>query len=355
MEHVEKLPSILTALEKAVSWDTSVHGDEAPLATWLANVLATMKPTELARGSTPRRQGADTHWVFARWGAGTRLINVHIDTVPATAGWTGDPLKIRTVGDDLVGLGASDNKGALAACVVALANSRRTDIAVLFSGDEERDSKSILHFLAQRPLGSARHAIVAEPTGCQPGVAHPGVIYLDLYARGPGGHSSLADVVVAPLLELARSAVALADADLSGSGIPLALNVAGVNGSVVHNVIPQNCVMSLSLRPPGGVDAHKVLSRVEETLGGRVQLTVQLLQPSFETADLETFRPILGGEAKPIQLPFWTEAALLGAKGVNTIVLGPGRIEDAHKTDEPVARSQLLLAYGVYSRFMSAG
>lgn len=68
---------------------------------------------------------------------------VHVDTVPAAAGWVGDPLKMERDGDRLIGLGAADMKGCAAAILLALHAARACavdfayDPVLLFCTDEE--------------------------------------------------------------------------------------------------------------------------------------------------------------------------------------------------------------------------
>jgi acetylornithine deacetylase len=44
---------------------------------------------------------------------------------------------------------------------------------------------------------------------------------------------------------------------------------------------------------------------------------------------------------RPVDLAFWTEAALLGEAGIDAVVFGPGHIEQAHAADEHVERAEL--------------
>lgn len=67
----------------------------------------------------------------------------HVDTVPAAAGWETDPLRMEHDGDRLIGLGAADMKGCIAATLLALRAARACGIELaydpmlLFCTDEE--------------------------------------------------------------------------------------------------------------------------------------------------------------------------------------------------------------------------
>src|SRR5439155_27069569 len=85
----------------------------------------------------PRSDGSPGAYVFARWGSPRRVINAHVDTVPANSGWTRSPWQPHVADGKLYGLGAADTKGAIGATLVALAREPPRDVGVLFSGDEE--------------------------------------------------------------------------------------------------------------------------------------------------------------------------------------------------------------------------
>ena len=70
------------------------------------------------------------------------------------------------------------------------------------------------------------------------------------------------------------------------------------------------------------------------------------LQP-FAARSPEILSKVCGG-LPPVDLPFWTEAALLSEAGVNAVVFGPGHVDQAHKPNEYVEASQLLTAAKVY-------
>ncbi len=208
-----------------------------------------------------RTDGTTGAYVFARWGTPRRIINAHVDTVPANAGWSRSPWSPHVAGGKLYGLGAADTKGAIAATLVALDAAKPRDLGVLFSGDEESGS-AVMHaaFLASPHARDVREAIVCEPTQRCAGVAHRGVLAQTASFEGAGGHSSKADFMPKPIATLARLAVALDELGRAriASGPPgmqgLCLNLAALHGGVAFNVVPQRAVLEWSLRPYPGFD-----------------------------------------------------------------------------------------------------
>ncbi len=353
-------------LEKLVAFDTrNGIGNEVPCAQFLQAALAAHNPDTLILETAPRsRDRSDGAYVLAVWGEPKVLLNVHLDTVPSGQGWTADPHVLRADGDKLIGLGASDIKGAMACILAALETGKAKNVAVLFSGDEEAGSEIMEIIIARGHMSSAPRAIVCEPTGCRVGQRHRGFMAYMAQFSGPGGHSSLSDKVAAPVLEAARLGAALGDYGAahidagSGSYSGLCVNVGMIDSDGAHNVIPTRAELRVSLRPPPGDDvaAREVdLAAIFEA-SPISELSSMAVQPPLQTRDLSGFAPYFAGdEARPIDLPYWTEAAMLSAAGVDCVVYGPGDVEQAHRPNEFVTKTQLLAAAKVYARALFEG
>ena len=86
-----------------------------------------------------------------------------------------------------------------------------------------------------------------------------------------------------------------------------------------------------------------------------IDWTVVNANPPFQTRDLAAFEALLGARAaRPVDLAFWTEAALLGEAGIDAVVFGPGRIEQAHAADEFVEIGELEEARDTFARIFRA-
>jgi acetylornithine deacetylase len=205
-------------------------------------------------------------------------------------------------------------------------------------------------------------AIVCEPTGCRVGTRHRGILALEAQLDGRGGHSSRADELPAPVAELAHVAVAW-DAlgrryrGVGPTGFPgLCFNVAKLDGGVAFNVVPERATLCASLRPPPGSDPHALraeLAALAAQAAPEARVTVTLDNAPFATGDLGAFRRWLGDAVDaPIDLGFWTEAALLAATGIDAVVFGPGDIAQAHAPDEWVAVEQLEIARRAFSHII---
>lgn len=343
---------------------TNPGGDELALARYLAEALRQRGAEEVVVGETSRSDGTPGGWVYARWGTPTLVINAHLDTVPANAGWTGDPFVARVENDRVIGLGTCDTKGAIAATLAALDVTRPRNTAVLFSGDEERGTACLRNFLESPHAKGLTTAIVCEPTGCRPGLRHRGILALSFSLTGHGGHSSMADARPAPVAQLAKLASAIYDwgVERKTQGpegfAGLCVNVAKLEGGVAFNVIPETARLSVSLRPPPGADQRALqeeLTALATSLLPSVSTRVDLDHQPFQTRNVEVFRTLLGDDAAdPIDMSFWTEAALLSEAGIDAVVWGPGDIALAHAPDEYVEIAQLERARDRFASIFSA-
>jgi acetylornithine deacetylase len=330
-------------------------GNERALCEYLAPMLRSAGADEVLVEVAQRSDGGPGAYVFARWGTPRRLINVHVDTVPANAGWSRDPWTPYVADGRLYGLGSADTKGAIAATLVAIEATKPRDFGVLFSGDEEAGSGVLHAFFAGPHADAIREVIVCEPTARRAGVAHRGVLGQRARLTGPGGHSSKADHLPKPLAQLARFAAALDDAGIrrlheGPAGMQgTCLNIAALSGGVAFNVIPARGELEWSLRPYPGFDragwdreVAAIAARVDPQI--TLETTIEHVPFSCDalTDHVRKFVRSVG------TLDFWTEAALWASHGKDAIVIGPGDIAQAHAADEFVALDDLDWAVGVF-------
>lgn len=325
-------------------------GNEMALCSHLGELLESHSPDFIDLAPV-YREGSFGGYVFARWGQPKLIINVHVDTVPANNGWTRDPFDALVTEDRVVGLGAADTKGAIAATLIALEQigSPPTDFGVLFSGDEERGSTVVRAFLQSPNATGIERAIVCEPTSRRMGIRHRGVRAYVANVEGKGGHSSKADFMPKPIVTMSKLAVEIDELgksyldtgpdDMKG----VCMNVAGLDGGVAFNVVPDHASLSWSLRPYPGFDQaaydaaqQACLERVDPA----ITMERMIGHAPFACKDPDWFAARLPGvEATP--LDFWTEAAILSEHGIDAVVVGPGDIAHAHAADEEVTLADL--------------
>jgi acetylornithine deacetylase len=354
---------LVERLAELISFDTrNPEGDERPLVQRLAGELRALGATSVEDA------GVGEHaYVYARFGDGDPrvLLNAHVDTVPANAGYTSPPHLLVRRGDRLHGLGAADIKGAIAAILEALAAGPVTrPLGVLFSGDEEHGGSCVRAFLDTNAARGLERAVVCEPSSCRVGVRHRGIGAATVTLEAEGGHSSRVDDMVNPLAVLARAALALDEMGIEyrskgPPGFPgINLNVAALDGGIAFNVVPTRATLTFSLRPAPGASVDGLLREAERRLRAAtsphaVAWAVTLASPPLQTRDVAGFEPLLGARVGDVvDLGYWTEASRFSERGIDAVVFGPGAVAQAHAADEYVELGELEAARAAYAHLM---
>ena len=143
----------------------------------------------------------------------------HLDVVPPGEGWSGDPFEARIEGDRLIGRGANDMKGAIAAFVAAA--SRVTDhqgtCSLLITGDEEGPATfgtpKIIDWLNERGIRPDM-ILIGEPTsdavlGDTVKIGRRGSVNMWIEVPGTQGHVAYPHRASNPVPPLARLVAAL--------------------------------------------------------------------------------------------------------------------------------------------------
>jgi acetylornithine deacetylase len=127
-------------------------------------------------------------------GGSSLLLNGHIDVVPAKRedGWDADPFDPQVVDGKIVGRGACDMKGGIAAMVIAAEvlaerGGLRGDLIVCTNTDEE--SSGVGGLACARHGVRADYAIVPEPSSLEVWPACRGTVYCTITLRGRAGHA----------------------------------------------------------------------------------------------------------------------------------------------------------------------
>ncbi|OCX59982.1 acetylornithine deacetylase (ArgE) [Thioclava sp. SK-1] len=314
--------------------------------------------------------------LFATIGDGARsgyVLSGHLDVVPAgEPEWQADPFVLRQSGDRLIGRGACDMKGFVAA-VLAMAPrlaalDLRAPIHIALSYDEEAGCIGVPHLLSALPdlCAPPLGAIIGEPSGMVPVLAHKGKAALQLVARGQSGHSSRPDLganAIHALLPALSAAAAQAQDLMSGPNDDRfappwsSVQIGTVSGGQAVNIIPDRVCAQLEARAIAGVDPRDLMAPILGACGVTVQAQwlstypALALDPTHPLADL-TAR--LSCNAPLGAVSYGTEAGLFQQAGVPAIICGPGDIARAHRPEEYLtlaeleAAAQMVLALGAH-------
>jgi len=302
------------------------------------------------------------------------ILSGHMDVVPAQEPqWTGDPFTLRADGEKLLGRGTSDMKGFLAAAlaiVPALVATRPgRPIHLAFSYDEEAGCRGVPHLIAALPslcaLPSA--AVIGEPSGLRPILAHKGKAAARAEIRGRSGHSSRPDLGLNAIHAMGKVIAAADKAAMALQSGPLdpvfapaysTIQIGTIRGGEALNIIPGCCAIEIEARAIAGVSPAALLEPVREALealrGDGFETGWQTIA-SYPALSLPAAAPIAGmlaaitGEALAA-VSYGTEAGLYQGAGIDAIICGPGDIARAHKPDEYITGAELAACVAMLER-----
>jgi acetylornithine deacetylase len=297
-------------------------------------------------------------------GPGGLVLAGHTDTVPCDAGlWRNDPFRLTEADGRLYGLGTSDMKGFFALAIEAARAFRdaplKQPLIILATADEESsmDGAKLLVDLG-RPR--ARYAVIGEPTGLRPINAHKGIMMEAVRITGRAGHSSDPSLGLNALEGMHK---AIADilawrAELQAGHrdprfhVPVpTLNLGHIHGGDNPNRICGACELHIDLRPVPGMELDDLratlrarMDRVMEGSGMQVEVTPLFhgtppLHTPAESPLVRAAERLTGHRAEAVA--FCTEGPYLQQLGMETLILGPGNIEQAHQPDEYLALDRL--------------
>lgn len=297
-------------------------------------------------------------------GPGGLVLSGHTDTVPYNAErWQSDPFKLIEKQSRFYGLGTCDMKGffpiAIEAAKKFLEEPLKQPLIILATADEE-SSMSGARALATAGKPKARYAVIGEPTGMKPIYMHKGMMMEAVRIEGKAGHSSdpslganALDAMHSVLSELVsfRNEMKLNHRNSAFKIAEPTLNLGCIHGGDNPNRICGSCELEYDLRPLPGMsldnlreDVSRRLAPLADQFG--VEIKTEALFPgipafaNMRDSDLvRTAEKLTGYQAETVA--FGTEAPFMQELGMDTIVMGPGSIDQAHQPDEYLAFDQI--------------
>ncbi len=314
------------------------------------------------KGNLVARRGPDA--------AGGLALVGHTDCVPYDPEWR-EALTGAVRDGRVLGRGAADTKGSVAAMITAAARARRHagPLWAVFTADEEAGCEGAKQLAAEGRLRPS-WAIVGEPTGLAPVRAHKGYCAIDVEVTGSEGHSAFPDVGASAIhaagrllgeIERIQKEMAQEHSDPSFQPPYTTFNVGVIRGGKARNILAGSCFFALEWRPIPRQDPERGLrlfeeaaARLEAAAGGRLRVThtpMRLDLAAVTQADAEIVR-FLEAESgmKSFVVPYGTELPELIQMGAEACVFGPGDIRVAHRTGEYVEIAELERAAQIFER-----
>lgn len=346
-EQAVELLEAMVRIESVTPWLIPTGSGEAKIAAFIAAWLDKAGADVEVEEVQPGRPN-----VLARLpgtgGGPTLCLNAHSDTV-GYAGWPAGALTPRMDGDRMYGLGAADDKSGCAAAMLVLAAIAgsgvrlRGDLLVACVADEEGSSIGSAH-LAQQ--GGIDAAIVIEP---QPTheivVEHQGFGWIDVITRGVAAHGCEPDVGVDAIVHLAAVISRLHRLDqqkfqphpspLNGRTV---FHTGTITGGTDYATYPDTAIVGIEIGTQPGEQLSERVAEIEAIFaeiastepGFSGEVVIKLEREPFVAHGHEALQrvvvaaitDVLGREPTITGMNGWTDAALLQAAGIPTLLIG---------------------------------
>jgi len=297
-------------------------------------------------------------------GNGGLVLAGHTDTVPYDEDlWQHNPLALTEADHKLYGLGTCDMKGffpIIIECLKQLDLRRVKQPLIILATADEESSMCGARTLVESGHPLARYAVIGEPTGMKPIRMHKGIMMEVLRIQGKSGHSSnpalganALDAMQAVMGEIIDFRQQLRD-QYQNPCFEVAyptLNLGCIHGGDNPNRICGHCELEFDLRLLPGMDLDQLHQEIYQRVtpiaarfGTELTLTPSFSGiPAFETPAnselVQIVEKLTGQSAEAVN--FATEAPFLNQLGMETLVLGPGDIAQAHQPDEYLLLSRI--------------
>jgi len=234
-------------------------------------------------------------------------------------------------------------------------------LVVLATADEE-SSMNGARALAREgiPGATPRYAVIGEPTELVPIRMHKGIMMEAVRVRGQSGHSSnpaLGHNALEAMNQVMNELIGLRtelQAKYRNAGFAVqtpTLNLGCIHGGDGANRICGSCELHFDLRLLPGMDNDEMRAAIQQRLTPIAERsgTDIVLSSLFEGVDpfgedeqselVKICEQLTGNHSESVA--FATEAPFMQQLGMQTLVLGPGSIDQAHQPDEFISLDQI--------------
>jgi len=302
-------------------------------------------------------------------GRGGLLVACHMDVVPAGDGWGTPPFDPVIRDGKLYGRGSCDDKGPLAASLVAAkhlatAGLEGGRLVVACVADEETGSRLGMQYLVGEGLLDADYAIIPDTPDhmSSVSVSEKALLFVGVRSFGIQAHGSSPHKGVNAIMNLAQFLQELSTTDLAGAPhklhSPTTMNVGRIKGGTAPNMVPASAEAIVDIRYTPNQTVGEILEKLQsvkervESLNrdARFEFDVREHLPPFEIASESPFvrRIVEGCEALLGRRPHitgnsgTTVAKQLVEAGIEAIGFSPGDKEMPHTANEHIELAELV-------------
>lgn len=359
-------------------------GDNRAVAQFVADWLA-QTGAQVQQLAPPQKPEAVS--VVARIGQGHPVImlHAHADTVPVAESeaqlWTSPPFSPELRNGRIYGKGSVDDKGPLAAMMMAFAQLARSPqpqlqgtLLLVAAAEEEVGGQLGTHWLAEAGhLPALDFAVVGEQTENRVATAHKGVMRATITATGASAHAANPNLGINAISAMARVVLALEayHQQLANRLHPLVgfptCNVGVIEGGSTANAVPDFCQIRLDRRMIPGEDPATVQQELEAVVrsvdAGQAQLEIgQYLYSSWFESGLRSplgssflnwVSQVTQTPAEPVgYLPGSDAKHLMPLIRGDMVVFGPGHFSVTHAANEYVELASLETCRQILAGFL---
>ena len=313
----------------------------------------------------------------AGYGSDGLVLSGHTDTVPCDPTlWSSDPFSAHETDDRIYGLGSCDMKSFLA---LALNASSSFDLAklkrplTLVATADEESTMSGARLIADNGKKLGRFCVIGEPTSLSPIRQHKGCLTMSVEFIGQSGHASdpsLGNNALEGMYHLMTALFAYCERIEGQYNDPAftiptpTMNLGHIHGGDNSNRICGACTLLIDIRFLPSMSFATLQSDIEQ-MASEVATTRDLkvhtqtfgqgrAMNTDEACEIARYLTHLTGK-KAASVAFGTEAPYYNAMQTETIVIGPGSINQAHQPDEFLPIEQIdptiQLLEGLIDRF----
>lgn len=364
-------------LKTLIAFDTTSYKSNLALIAWAKNLCEEVGAiTELVHHESFEK--ANLLVTFPAADGETKknglVFSAHTDVVPVKdQNWDSNPFHMEIKDGKAFGRGTSDMKGFIALILSQAKAISETKLSIpvhfALSYDEEVGCLGVPHLLKRMKKQGIepRFCVVGEPTEMRIVNGHKGQLFHKCTVKGLESHSSLIDngvnaidyavELITYIQGVAQRARTDGPQDTRFDPPFNSIHVGVIQGGTVNNIIPNHCEFQFEVRYlPGhypSADIEEIKSYAENELLPRMRERAPKATITFdklvdfpgldvsEDCDLVTVSRQLTGANCASTVPFGAEAGHFQTAGIETIICGPGSIEQAHKANEFIALDQL--------------
>ena len=308
---------------------------------------------------------------------GDRLVyHAHIDTVPPgdVDEWTVDPFAGEINRGRIYGRGAGDDKGSVAAQLMALVALARAEIPlqgalqVAVVADEESGGNTGTRWLRQTGKLAPDSLVVGEQTNNRIAIAERVACGIDLTVFGESAHGAMtwagdnAIIKMAGVIRwLKENLIDRFSETMHPYLPPPTLNIGKISGGIQWSIVPSKCKIEMDRRLLPGETREEAMDQIRRVLDDYQRQVGEFEYELFTTGDVasnidtppddpivqtanQTLADTSGEERDLTGYVQTSDGRWFADDGIPIIIFGPSNPKVGHAADEYVEIDQLIEA-----------